>query len=227
MLTIVCGEDSVAARSHYRRLIDEAREKNLEISMIAPAEVATLIQGGEAAVSLFGHRQFYATQGLNKQVGRGAKDALLAHLRKIADAPDVDLVTFEDGVGGYELKLRTIGVVKEFKPSGTIFKLLDQLYPKNLSVFCLMLEALTAPEIFILVMVQRHVRKLLLISSGGVLKGVPAWQAANLRSQAQRWEAGNLASFYDALLRLELAAKSGRSVLGPKKSIEVAAAYFL
>lgn len=228
MLTIVCGEDTVKAREYYRFLIDSERKKNNEVSFVAAGEISEAVNPDTAPVTLFGEKQVYVTSDLNKFLGRSAKSSLLTHLKKIADSTTIQLISFENGVSARELKIRNTGTVKEFKPNENIFKLLDSLYPQNIAHFLGLLEGLSGTaDGFILIMLIRHVRKLVLIKEGTTPRGLASWQAAKLKSQASRWGRQELLSFYDALLRIDMQSRTGRSPFNVRSGLQIAACYFM
>src|SRR3989339_49829 len=90
-------------------------------------------------------------------------------LQRIAAMKDVELVDWEE-VSGWELKLKKIGQIKEFKPNQTIFKLLDLLYPGNKVLFLSLLNKLSQEldENFIFIMLIRYVRNLIVIKEGAI-----------------------------------------------------------
>lgn len=226
MLTIICGEDTVASRAHLQEEIETYRKNNYEILPISPEQLAEIPQEHSESLSLFGLKKAYIVENLNKTLKRGTSDRLLAILDTLKDT---HLLIWEDGVSKRELKLQKVGSIKEFKAGENIFKLLDSCYPENLRSFVMMLDSLATPqnEMFLFIMLQRHVRNLVLISMDQPPASLQAWQVGKLRGQSSRWNKNSLIDFYNKLINLEIGLKTGNASYSLKKSIEMLSCYYL
>lgn len=226
MLTIICGEDVVASRAYLQEKIESYRKKNYEIVHLKPEELAELPTEHPEALSLFGLKKAYVIEGLNKTLKRGSSEKTLKLFERLGEN---ELLIWEGGVSKRELKLQRAGVVKEFKPSDNIFKLLDACYPKNLKTFLIMLDELVNPqnELFLFIMLQRHVRNLILVASGTPPAALQSWQVGKLKSQASHWDQNLLSDFYDKLIKLEIGLKTGTNPQSLGKSLEILVCYYL
>ncbi|OGK18389.1 hypothetical protein A3G67_03815 [Candidatus Roizmanbacteria bacterium RIFCSPLOWO2_12_FULL_40_12] len=226
MLTIVCGEDTVASRAYFQEVIETYKKKDYEVLKISPDQLPDVQQEHFESLSLFGLKKVYFIENLNKTLKRGGSDKLLKTLETLGDTP---LIIWEDGVSKRELKLQKAGSVKEFKPGENVFKLLDSCYPKNLRSFLLMLDELATPqnEMFLFIMLQRHMRNLVLVATGNPPSSLQSWQVGKLKGQSSHWETNSLLDFYDKLINLEIGLKSGKGSYTLKKGIEMLACYYL
>ncbi len=229
MLFIVCGEDNVSSRDYFLSLQSEYRKKGSDIKKIASNELGVVLTESSAGPNLFGQQHVFVTENLNKAVSRKKGDKALELLERVSRDKDFVLLDWEDGVGQRELKMATLGKVKEFKPGANIFKLLDACYPSNLQVFIHLLQSVTTSqnEMFIYIMLRRHFRNLLLVSSGANLSNLQAWQFMKLKQQVKFWQPESLISFYDRLISLDISLKTGKNAYSLKSSLELLACYYL
>lgn len=229
MLTIVCGEDSVSSRDYYLSLRKNYNEKGIEVIDLKAEEISEITKSLSDSVSLFSQKLVFFTQRLNKKISKRSNPKLYASAKELAKKKDVELIDWEEYTSARELKLSKGVTVKEFRPPTSIFKLLDSCYPKNLKNFVNLLYSLPAKidEMFIFVMLIRHVHNLFVIKHKGMIKSLQSWQAAKLKSQASLWDADKLDSFYEGLYRIEVSLKTGRNPFSLRKSLDLLACYFL
>lgn len=229
MLFIVCGEDNVASRDYFLELQQQYKEKGSDLTRVDSTELGAMLKASPAGPNLFGQQQVLVTENLNKTVSRKKGDKALELLDRISKDKDVVLLDWEDGVGQRELKIAALGKVKEFKPSANIFKLLDACYPSNLQSFISLLQLISTPqnEMFIYIMLRRHFRNLLLVSSKADTPNLQAWQAGKLRQQIGFWKPDALVSFYDRLISLDISLKTGKNAYSLIGSLELLGCYYL
>lgn len=229
MLTIICGEDSISSRTYYLELREKYQASGNEIYDIKATEIAEIDKGLSESVSLFSQKLIFFTQGLNKKISRRSNPTLFSLAEEIAKKKDIELIDWEEYTSGRELKLTKGVTVKEFKVSESIFKLLDACYPKNLRQFISLLNSLPekVDEIFIFIMLVRHVRNLLMVKLGRASKSLQSWQIAKLKSQAYYWDQNKLSSFYDGLYKIDVRIKTGNNPFSLRKSLDLLACYFL
>lgn len=229
MLFIVCGEDNVTSRDYFLEMQQEYKEKGNELKKISAIELETVLGASSASPNLFGQQQVFVTENVNKVVSRKKGNRAFELLEKISKDKDIVLLDWEDGVGQRELKISVLGKVKEFKPGANVFKLLDACYPSNLQTFIALLHSVCTPqnEMFIYIMMRRHLRNLLLISSKAKMSTLQAWQEHKLQQQARSWQHENLISFYDRLISLDISLKSGKNAYSLRHSLELLGCYYL
>lgn len=230
MITIVCGEDIVRSREYLLQLEEQFKKKGFGIQKIPALDIQESLSSLSSAPNLFGQSQVFVTELLNRHIARkSSTNVLLNLLEAVSKNKSIELIIWET-VSVRDLKLKNIGTVKEFKPSKNIFQLLDSCYPANFSVFHSLLNDVASPqnEMFVFVMLARHLRTLLSIKLKAVdLSKLPPWQAGKLKSQAAKWPEKALLSFYDGLYRIDASLKTGRNPQGVKNSLDVLACYIL
>lgn len=228
MLTIVCGEDNVASRNYFLSLLNSYKEKAYKIQNVSVSDLSK-IRFSASEQTLFGEEQIFIVENLNKSLSRKKDLSVFKILEDIAKSKQIVLIDWEDEVSQRNLKIGKIGLVKEFKPDKNIFKLLDTCYPQNLQAFHLLLSSITDSqnEMFVFIMLQRHIRNLLLAKMRSPLSQLQAWQKMKLSSQARRWKEENIISFYDRLLKIDISTKTGKNPYTIKTSLEILSCYYL
>ncbi len=229
MLIIICGEDSVSSRDYYLKLKGDYQNKGIEVLDVKAAEINEITKSLSDSISLFSQKLVFFTQGLNKKISKRSSPKLFAAAEELAKKKDVQLIDWEEYTTGRELKLTKGVTVKEFKVSESIFKLLDACYPKNLKQFISLLNSLPekVDDVFIFIMLARHIRNLLMVKLGCTSKSLQSWQAAKLKSQARFWDEEKLSSFYDGLYKIDVRVKTSNNPFSLRKSLDLLACYFL
>ena len=142
MLTVICGEDNSASRKYYTDLADEFKKQNKEIIIFKAKDINDLSLWLGDAYTLFASEKVFFTENLDKIINKRDKKGM----EKINQfVKDKQLIIYDwEAKAQWELKLKTVAQIKEFKLSETIFKLLDSFYPGNKKVFQEILTALSA-----------------------------------------------------------------------------------
>ena len=237
MLTIICGEDIVASRNYLSQMKNEFSKKGEEVTNLSPQEVPDILKWQGDNLNLFSSKLIFITEHLESSIirKRGKKSVKKSTVKtleeivlEIAGRKDIELINWEEKAGR-EVKLKDSAKVKEFKPSKSIFKLLESCSPGNLKVFVETLSIISESqdETFIFIMLYRHIRTLLLAHEGIFANTVQSWQRHNLSSQTKLWTQNKLSDFYEGLYRIETSTKSGTNPYGVKKSLEILACYYL
>lgn len=237
MLTIICGEDIVESRNYLSQIKGEYKKRGDEVTNLSPQEIPDILKWRGDNLNLFSSKFIFITEHLEALIirKRGKKSTKKATVKtledmvlEIANRKDIELIDWEEKAGR-EVKLKDFAKVKEFKPSKSIFKLLEACVPGNLAVFVqtLSIIAKSQDEIFIFIMLYRHIRTLLLAYEGVFANTIQSWQRHNLTSQAKHWTQNNLSDFYEGLYRIETTTKSGTNPFGVKKSLEILACFYL
>lgn len=227
MFQIICGEDIVASRSYYNSLREDYLKQGYQIQIIDYEQVLTLATQTAWSMSLFNEKQIYVTENLNKKY-RTSKE-ILAIFEKIHSLEHVVLIDWEDGKSAWELKLKKIGKVKEFKPNETIFRLLDSCYPGNKQSFLSNLDhfANNNNEQFIFIMLVRAIRQLVITLNDPSSLKAPPWQKYKIISHAKKWKPDNLLKFYASLQRIDTLTKTNTYPQTIKQSLDILACFFL
>lgn len=227
MLTIICGEDIVASRNYLNELKNRYKLNGYDLKIIVPSELDKILLWMADSPGLFSEKKFFICERLNKFIRKG-DEKLLTTLKEISKLKNVNLIIWED-ISNWELKLKKIGMVKEFKPSQTIFKLQDSLCPGNKINFINFLNSLSGSvdENFIFIMLVRLVRNLIIIKEGFHPNKMQSWQLGKLQSQVRSWKTKNLINYYEALFKIEIGLKSGTNPYSIKDSLTILACHFL
>lgn len=232
MLTIICGEDIAASRKYFNDLKLQYKAKNYLLQEIAPDQIQDLDKGLGQSSSLFAEKIVFVTQHLDRYYKKltfrkRGEDPLTLQLKKISASADIEVLDWENK-SAWEIKIKKIVPVKEFKMDDNIFKLLDNLTPGSKTGFLKILNSLTdfADEQFIFIMVSRHLRSLILALSNS-FPGVIPWQKFKLMSQAKKWEEKNLLKFYEGLHRIDMNLKTGANPQPVKNCLDILACYYL
>lgn len=228
MLTIICGEDSVASRDYFLGQQKIFAEKGFEIVNIDYRRVLELDQSEASSASLFTQKRVFFTSDLNKKVLKKLNVKTEKKIKNIISSAGIQLFDWEEETTSRDLKSIKGIVIKELKPSQTIFKLLDSCYPGNLKQFISGLKIISesSPDIFIFIMLARHMRNILIIKSGEKIPKLASWQMAKLSNQAKYWRLENLMNFYQGLHRIDVNSKTS-SPYSIKKSLDILACYYL
>lgn len=229
MLTIICGEDSIASRNYFTDQQKIFSEKGFEIVNVDYNQVLELDESEASSASLFTQKRVYFTNSLNKKVLKKLNVKTERKIKEIIISKEIQVFNWEEETSARDLKSIKGIIVKEFKPSQNIFKLLDSCYPGNLKTFINSLSILSesTEDIFIFIMLARHMRNILITKQGERLPKLMSWQIAKLSNQAKYWKLENLINFYQGLHRIDVNSKTGRTPFSVKKSLDILACYYL
>ncbi|MBP9870169.1 MAG: hypothetical protein KBC53_01555, partial [Nitrosomonas sp.] len=112
----------------------------------------------------------------------------------------------------------------------TLWKLLDGIYPGNLTSSLRSLSTLYASQepIMILYMLQQRAKELILVknSLSGKMRRAP-WQEKTLLGQAQRWQDTHLKQFYKKLYDIEFGTKTGTQPYSIKEALDILFCFYL
>lgn len=228
MLTIVCGEDSVNAYNYFYNLKKQFKEKNYEVYDIEPLNISEITSWRGESDSLFSSKKAFFIQNLNKKTNKKNLSQLKT-INQLIGNKDIEVISYEEGIPARFLKFGEKAVKKEFKISENIFKLLDACYPNNLKSFITLLNSVktNADEIFIFIMLARHIRNLLTIKIDPNSSKLAPWQAAKLKHQASLWQTDKLIAFYHAFHKIDLSIKTNSSPYSPCNSLDILSSYYL
>ncbi|MGB2731556.1 MAG: hypothetical protein WBC38_01105 [Microgenomates group bacterium] len=229
MITIICGEDSVASRNYLNEVLKLHVEKHgSTVKTITAAECIDLSLQDTQPMSLF-EIPIYLLENASKKITRKGSGDLYKSLLTISKSSEISVFIWEANMGKREIKTADLGVVKDFKLSSSVFTLLDQCYPSNLKKFLAEFYSLVTPttELFMQIMLTRHIRSLLAIRLGEVPTRMQSWQVGKLKAQAFKWDTKNLLDFYEKLLSIEVRLKTGKAVYTVGESLSLLSCYYL
>ena len=233
VITIFCGEDSVAARAAYIKTINSYKEKQLEILSLPSSSILDIKKGLANNLSLFSSQKVFCIENLEKysfkKSTKATKNDVYEALVSIASDKSIILLDFEDEKQARELKLKDLATVHESKPAISIFKLMDECIPLNKEQFIKSLRAVceTQDEMFVFIMFTRYVRNLVLALAEAQAAKLPPWQRFKIIGQARKWDKQKLTNFYSGLIKIEINAKTSADPYGIRKSLEILACHYL
>lgn len=232
MLYIYCGEDTTTSRALYIKEVEKYRLKGAEVVSIHASAIVEVERGIANNLSLFGTQIVFCLENLEKfgfkKSTKTKTDQTYDAIASLTENKNVIILDFEDGKQGRQLKLKDLALVKESKPSTTIFKLLDECIPGNKDLFIHSLRTVcqTQDEMFVFIMIYRHIRQLILTGNGDTAK-LPPWQKYKIIGQAKKWDTKKLMDFYSGLIKIEINSKTSSNPFGVRKSIEILAVHYL
>ena len=231
MLTVICGEDQQTARKYLLSIKDSYKKKGYSLMEVLAADLPEVYKNSSGVVDLFGQKSVYFVDGLSKQYKGRTKTPFKQTVEALSKDKNIHLIDWEAGKSGYVLStLKKISYsFQEYKPGKNVFQLLDFCYPGNLKNFLLTLAIVlnTQEEMFVYTLLTRQIKKLLMASDGHFDSKTAPWQRGKLQSQARMWKLKQLVNFYDGLIRIDVATKSGSSRFTIRDSIEILACYYL
>lgn len=231
MLTIFCGDQTVASRDALISAKQTYLKSGREIKQIDAGDVPELIMsGGSDAYDLFTGSPVYETVGLvgvfKRKYARKAKE----ELRTLASNSSIELLDWESK-SSYDMGLdkEKGGWIKESKTSESTFTLLPILSPSHASSFLLKLAALSKsqPIEVTFAMIGRHVRLMIALSTGMTPRDNP--YLVNLaRSCLRAWDVDRLTQFHYQLQRIEANVKTGTATpLSLREQLEIVVAMMI
>lgn len=229
MITIICGEDSISSFNYYQLLKKDFKKKGYQIVDISSSEIENISLWMGEAISLFSDKKVFFTENLNKRLSRKANLKINQIIESLIKDKSVEIYSWENEISSRELKFPKGGVVKEFKPSETIFKLQDALYPGNLKNFLVIFKKLleTVDEHFIFIMLAKYIRNLILAKKGEFDSKLKPWQVQKLKNQAKKWNEEKLINLYDSFYQIDVLEKTSTNPFSLGKSLILLLAYFL
>lgn len=233
MIHIYCGEDSVAARKAYSNALDSYRTANYEVLSLTPSTLADLPKGLAESVGLFSEKKVFSIENLEKhglkKSTKAKKNELYEALLGFAKNKEVEIVDYEEGKAARLLKLKDIATIHESKLDVSIFQFIELWVPGNKKKCIDALSVLTETqdELFIFIMLARHIRQVVLASKNCLSSKLPPWQKYKIQGAAKKWTEGALIGFYEGLIRIEIGVKSSSNPYGVTKSLEILACHYL
>lgn len=232
MITIYCGEDTAASRLAYTHAVQTLQKGgDFQVRELVVKDLPALLTN-DTETGLFANQIIYTLEHLNKQLGRkSAKDTYWMALDKLAQDPAIHIVVWEKDLPKRQLRYATTAKlqVKESKPDASIFALIELCTPTQKVEFLSGLDRFCTKtnEMFVYIMLLRHIRSLVALSVDPTSVKLPPWQVGKLKAMAHAWPTPNLIAFYDKLMAIEMSLKTGRNAYSIKQSIDILSCYYL
>lgn len=231
MLTLICGEDSVASRQKLQELKEKYKAQGYSINEVSAGDVPDLLSNAEGVTNLFGQESIYIVEKLSSKYKGRTKTPFKEAVQEIAKSTSIHLIDWESGKSAYELSaLKRISTAfYEAKPSQSIFQLLDNCYPGNLKSFLRSIDEVNKTQDigFIYALICKHVRKLILAQADALDNKTPPWQRGKLKTQASQWDEKSLIKFYEGLARIDISMKTSSTSYDLRASLELLVCYYL
>lgn len=231
MLTIFCGDNTVASRDAYSKSLQILDSNGSFINDKDPAEILDIvISGGSGAHDLFSGRTIYTTTNLVKLLKRKLARNAKAKIRELAGDKNIEIVDWEDS-SAYDLGIDKdkFDFVKDHKLASSTFTILPKLKPQNAKNFLSELQILSShqPIELTMSMTLRHVRTMLMLKSGKVTRESP-YMLRIAQSGSNYFSSTQLLELYKRLLRADVNVKTGRGTpLKIKEQLETIVAFLL
>jgi hypothetical protein len=211
MIILLHGDETIASRSEFIRLKNEATNKEiLEARTIDETSLTQSLESG----SLFGGVKTVFIDNLFSTLGRKIK--LIEKLAGIIRSSSSNVVLWErKEVGATVIKSLGKADVRVYKIPPIIFQFLDKpgiaLYQQ--------LVAVEAPEL-VHSMFTRRLRQLIQLGGGVTPEGLQGWQASKLTQQSKLFTMDKLLAMYKKLLDMEFSIKNGSTPFSLKELTE-------
>lgn len=232
MIHLFCGEDSIRSRKAYTDHIEKCITEGFEAHHLRASEITDILRkSGEQ--SLFSQQILYVTEGLEKvpfrKSAKTKKDSFYDTVLQLAQSKEILLASWEEDRQARLCKLKDSTIIHESRLSDSIFTFFESIKPKNKVIFITKLRSLleTQEEMFVFIMLQRHIRALVQIMQSDAHSALPPWQKAKLMTQAQAWDSRSLLDFYAGLIKIEIGTKTSANPYGIQKSLEILACHYL
>lgn len=228
MLIIICGEDIISSRNYFQNLRQEFKKKNYDVSYLQFNHLLELNKWQSSNLSLFFNKKAFFCENLNRKLNRRNTQQIKL-LETLIKNKNIEIIVWEEGIPSRQLKFGKLAIIKEFKPSQTIFKLIDNCYPGNLKTFINSLNNLPdkIEEGFIFYMLTKHIRNILLVKSNQKLSKMFDWQIWKLQKQAKFWSLEKLIAFYEGLHRIDILTKTSTNPFSLRHSLDILSYYLL
>ncbi|MCA9372413.1 hypothetical protein KC726_06015 [Candidatus Woesebacteria bacterium] len=230
MLTVICGEDSAAARDALNAIKTRLKEQSFTIEDVGLSDIERLTHQ-DVVSNLFGQQAVYVIDGLSKKYKGREKTPFKEAVQTIAKRKDITLIDWEDGISAYRISpLKRIATTfNEYKPKKSIFQLLESAYPNNKRTFISTLRevAKTHDDFFIYTMLWKHIRTLIQLTVDPTTLKLAPWQKSKLSMQAKQWKEKRLTLYYYGLTKIDASMKTSAQSFSIIDSLELLACYYL
>lgn len=224
MITIIHGDDIAASRKYLQEQKESAKEFVVLGTEVNISDLAQNIEGS----ALFNDTKTIFIENFLSKTGK--MDANAEEIIEFVNKHEKDAKLFfweRKEISKRILSLFKNAVVKTFKIPQAIFLFLDSLKPgigiKAVDLFHQALQA-SEPEILIFMLVRQF--RLLIALSGKSrtvieeLSRLAPWQEGKLKKQASYFSKEQLKSIYRKLYEIDVAQKTGSSLLSLIQSID-------
>lgn len=224
MITIIHGDDIATSRKYLQ---EQKENTNEFVALETEATLSDFAQNIEGSALFNDTKTIFIENFLSKT---GKMDANAEEIIEFVNKHEKDAKLFfweRKEISKRILSLFKNAVVKTFKIPQTIFLFLDSLKPgigiKAVDLFHQALQA-SEPEILIFMLVRQF--RLLIALSGKSrtvieeLSRLAPWQEGKLKKQASYFSKEQLKSIYRKLYEIDVAQKTGSSLLSLIQSID-------
>ncbi|MGI5827817.1 MAG: hypothetical protein ACOX6V_02220 [Patescibacteria group bacterium] len=212
---LIHGDYHLASRNYLVSLIEQEKKNKREIIRLDGVKTTLneLIQAA-ASNSLFGNEKTIVAENFFSRQKSNEQQQILEWLKSYDNTNT--LILWESKSIGKVLQrsLPQKTQVKEFKTPALVFKLVEQISPKNKSQALGTLETVLQkePAEFLFAMICRQIRLLTIIKGGAEVKGAP-WMVGKLKKQASDFTLEQLLTNYQKLYRLDKQIKTGQTIM--------------
>jgi len=204
-MIIIHGSNQVFAQNKLDQLLDQAKEKNLEIQKIETKNLSsTQLSQGLTSSSLFSNSRLVVINNLLFLPQSNNKKKLIDILKKTTNK---NLILFENkNIHPATIKSLNPTQVYQFKESSLIYKFLETFDLKILD----QIVAGKQPLEMLFFMLVRHIHQLIQVKTPGVLKLAP-WQLAKLQKQSSQFTVDQLINLHQQLYQIDKRQKTSQT----------------
>lgn len=206
-MIIIHGENTFLSRKKLHELIDQAREKQIDLSRLEASKLSTAqLEQELGSDSLFGGNRLLVIEELHSLPTSNRKKELI----DIVSQAKQDLILYEKRALTATMLKKFPGVQTfDFKITNELWELLDILGQRDKKKLLLKLAAaITQNDVFfVYTMIVRQTRLLIQIKAGGQVAGAP-FMVAKLKKQADAFTLDQLLALHAQLFKLEVAQKT-------------------
>jgi len=220
---VYSGEDIISSRKAFLDELESLKDKDFEITRLSSKEVDknSLLLALESP-SLFGKEKAIGIENFFSGQKSKEKEDIVEYLGKQGQATVLFWET-KDFSKKEQAGFPQNFVFKTYKLPQSIFGFLDNLSSRNPSQNLVNFNnaSLSADVSFILLMMIRQFRLMIMAKDPSALSGLPSWQQGKIIKQSSSFSLNELADIYRKLLVIDIKQKTSGGSLSLKSSIEL------
>jgi len=216
------GDNQAESRRLWREAIakgrgDDTQEIALDGSKIAPRDLESAL----GSVNLFGSQIIIIENILSRPVSKDRK-SLITLLKEYVGDHNIYLWEKKEISKAVINSLGDGWQTKVCKTPAAIFNFLDSIRPGGAreSLRLMHQASVESDEVFVFIMLYRHIGELIVASSGDTSKLIP-WKRGKLVSQAKSFDENTLVTLHSSLRDIDRQVKSGKTKLSHLSQLDL------
>ena len=208
-IILLHGDHSTKSRERLQRFIDVSKKRNWEIVRSSQLTDTNIVES-ISANTLFKKKRLFVIDELSK-----VRTKELEWMRTSLDKFDGNLVCYHNKTISKTLltKLPEIDKTEEYKLPKLIFTLLENFYPGNAEKLLKLLHDTLEKDAaeFVMALLSRHLKDLYKIKKNENGVNLPPWRKNKLKSQANKFESGEIEKLIEELATIDVETKTSDS----------------